>query len=247
MFLRSYFLLVLLSSTGLVFSQSENKNWKRAFPITNYIVALSDSVDIVQVKLPAGAMIAEKQLGLLRGTYREKFTDTLIYGTGRCHLIKGDYYYFSIAHNKNAGLPTAGDLLYTLGKQPSVYNGYLIKLASYYILLQNVYEDSYYNRDEIFIKWSKDDEKAALDSMLADIKFTANYFLKEQPSLNVAVKGGRYDGKMVLNAMITSTLTDLTDFLDYIYVKPLLYAGSQWKISEVFATWLSSGAPTVTK
>jgi hypothetical protein len=36
-------------------------------------------------------------------------------------------------------------------------------------------------------------------------------------------------------------------FLAYVKVKPKVYLGSNWKISETFATWLSSGSPMVEK
>jgi hypothetical protein len=186
-------------------------------------------------------------LGLLKGLYRDKNTDTATIGMGRCNLIKGTYHYFTINHKKSGVLPREGDLLYIMVNKPAVYEGRLLKLAAHYIGLQDVYENPWYDRNTIFADWSAAREKAVMDSMLKDIYFTADYFLKNNPSMNVKINGGRYNGKMVLNTMMESTAKDLFDFLEYMQARPKLYAGNQWKMAEIFATWLSSGAPTVVK
>jgi hypothetical protein len=237
-------LFVLFSLTS--FGQKDTTKWVRAFPITDYMMDIGDSIKIVQVNLPAGA-IAEKQIGLLKGIYRDKHADTITIGLGRCNLIKGDYYYFTINYKQSGVLPRIGDLLFTMVDKTPIYYGNIVKVASQFIGLQNVYENALYDRYTIFSKWKRSDEEAAVDSMVADIHFTGNYFLTNNPSMNVKVKGGKYDGKMVLNTMITCNKQDVNDFLEYMIARPRLYAGREWKISEVFATWLSECAPTVVR
>jgi hypothetical protein len=122
-----------------------------------------------------------------------------------------------------------------------------MKLASFYIGLQNVYEKPLYDRHHIFTRWSKSDETSLIDSAIADIRFTGNYFLENNPDMNVKVKGGKYEGKMVLNTMKECNSGDITDFFGYMIARPNLYAGREWKIAEIFATWLSEGAPTVVR
>lgn len=228
------------------FGQTETK-WLRGFPITTYIVDLSDSIKIVQIKLPQGTSVPEKQVGLLKAIYRDKASDTVNIGAGRCNLIKGDYYYFTINYKKSGRLPQEGDLLYTFIDRTPVYYKNIARLASYFIELQSVYEKPFYNRYDVFSHWDERDEKMVGDSLRADIRFTANYFLENNPEMNVKIKGGRYDGKMVLNTMKECSSEDVTDFLEYMIARPYLYAGRPWKISEIFATWLSVGSPTVIK
>jgi hypothetical protein len=238
-------LFCFYSSNG--FAQADTTKVVRAFPITGYIVDLSDSMKVVQVKLPDGMSIAEKQVGLLQGMYRDKHSDTITIGAGRCNLIKGEYYYFTINYKQSGRLPGEGDLLYTMVRRTPVYRGNIVRLAAYYIGLQNVYGNPLYDRYTIFSKWEKKDEEALMDSLVADIHFTGNYFLNNNPAMNITIKGGKYDGKMVLNTMMKCDKTDVTDFLEYMIVRPRLYAGHEWKISEIFATWLSEGAPSVIK
>lgn len=224
--------------------QKDTTKWVRAFPLTDYMVDANDSTKIVQVNLPHGIGIKEKQPGLLRGIYRDKHSDTLIIGVGRCNLIKGDYYYFTINYKQSGRQPAKGDLLFLLLDKTPVYHGYIIKLASQFIGLKNVYEKSLYDRYVVFSGWEKTDEEALVDSMVSDIHFTGNYFLQNNPEMNVRISTGKYEGKMILNTMKVCSRKDVTDFLEYMIVRPRLYAGHEWKISEIFATWLSEGAPT---
>lgn len=243
---RSIVLLFLFFSIK-AFGQTGTSKWIRAFPITNYFVDNGDSIKIVQIQLPDGVSIEEKQVGLLRGVYRDKHSDTIVIGAGRCHLIKGDYYYFTINYKLSGRSPKEDDLLYMMVDRTPVYADQFVKLASHYIGLENVYENPFYDRQNIFSQWEKEDESSLIDSMLTDIHFTGNYFLENNPQMNVKISGGRYNGNLVLNTMKVCNTKDITDFLDYMIARPRLYAGKRWKISEIFATWLSAGAPTVVR
>lgn len=219
----------------------------RAFPVTSYITKLNDTTQLVQIVLPDGVTLPEKQVGLMRGTYRNDNADTVTKGYGRLQLIKGNYYYFSISHNNSKKLIEEGDLLYTEAPASNAYDGLFTKLASHYILLQDVYEKDLYDRNTIFNKFTADDEQSLIDSIVKDIQFTGDYFLKNNPDLNKSINSGPYKGKNVLNVMTSCKAADVQNFLEYMTVRPRLYAGHTWKVSEIFATWLTSGAPAVIK
>jgi hypothetical protein len=238
----SFFLITFISS-----AQADTARRLRGFPITDYIVELNDSTRLVQLDLPAGLTIPEKQLGILRGIYDGTNYDTAMKGYGRCHLIKGNFYYFTIGHN-NSGYPIkAGDLLYTFMPAAAIYNGKIPLLADFFIELQNVYEIPFYDRYLIFRDWTSGDERNAIDSMTADIRFTGNYFTQNNPSMDKPIHSGDFKGQKVLGVMTGCTSSTVEQFLEYIIARPRLYAGKKWKISEIFATWLMNGAPTVKK
>lgn len=225
------------------FAQTDTTKWVRAFPVTNYVIDITDSIKLVQVHLPDGPVLKDRQQGLLRSIYKTSATDTGTIGSGRCHLIKGDYYYFTVNYKISGRIPQENDLLYTVVDKPNVYRHTVLRVASHFIELQNVYEESLYDRYAIFKKWTAQDEQRLIDTMVIDIRFTGDYFLKKTPAMNVKISGGKYDGKMVLEVMMRCSAADVTAFLDYILARPRLYAGHKWKISEIFATWLSAGAP----
>ena len=244
---RKHLLLLYILVATTCFAQTDTSRWIRAFPVTSYIVELNDSVKLVQLYLPGGPVLKDKQVGLLRRVYKDDPADTVTIGTGLCHLIKGDYYYFSINIRESGKLPKENDLLYTILEWPVVYKGQLLRLASHFIGLQNVYDTPFYDRYTIFDKWNEDDEKKVMDSIVQDIRFTGEYFTKNDPSMNQLISTGAYKGKMILAVMTTCRKEDVVSFFDYMLVRPRLYAGHAWKLSEIFATWLNSGAPTVIK
>ena len=61
--------------------------------------------------------------------------------------------------------------------------------------------------------------------------------------MNKKIANGTYRDKMMFDIMKTATRKDLSDFLDFVIGWPGKYAGNDWKLSEIFATWLIAGAP----
>jgi hypothetical protein len=227
------------------FSQKDSVEVMFVFKITDYTVALNDSVTIVQVNLPPAwpVSIRDKQLGILKHRYENGDIDTITIGWGRCNLIKGDYYYFTIRKN-NGQVPKQGDLLYTNCKTISYYKSPLFDLRRHAIDITNVYEDPFYQSMDVFLLNSQK-EKIILDSMVADIRFTGNAMKKQMPEHNQPVVGGLFDGKKLFDAMEMTTTKELIEFLKYMVARPQNYAGNTWKLSEIYATWVTSKSPQV--
>lgn len=229
------------------YCQADSTEWLRAFPITAYIVDLNDSTKLVQLEMPEGHIIKYGQIGLVRGVYKNSHSDTVQKGYGRCYLMKGAWYYFAISNNNSGSSLKEGDLLYTFMKRTSAYYGRILKLASHFIQLQDVYENRFFDRYTVFLSWRKEDETALIDSMAKDVRFTGNYFLENDTSMNRAIEKGVYKGQRVLTVMAACKPADIMDFIDYVIARPNLYAGRQWKLAEVFATWAAEGAPALSR
>lgn len=227
------------------FSQKDSVEVLFAYRITDYTVKLNDSVTVVQVNLPGGLPVSinEKQIGILKHRYEKGALDTNLIGWGRCHLIKGSFYYFSI-HKYREEEPEQGDLLYTKCKTPPYYKSLLFEINRHAINLTAVDETQFYNAGEIFVL-DQQKEKVLLDSMVSDIHFTGLAMKKQMPDQNQTVKGGLFDGKKLFEAMELVTRKELEEFLKYIVAKPGNYAGNTWKLSEVFATWMINRTPQV--
>jgi hypothetical protein len=219
------------------------KKWPRAFPITDYIVALNDSTKVVQVELPEGLSIPDKEIGIIEGIYRTHDTDAVYKGYGRCNLIKGNYYYFSMSHNTSNMPLQAEDLVYVNLGPTNIYYGQIPKLAGHFIQLTDVYEKKLYDVYDIFKNWTEGNENALIDSMVNDIRFTGDYFLKNNPTMNIEIAKGINKGKHVLDMMMLASRKEVMQFLDYVIAYPKLYKGHVWKASEVYATWVSAGSP----
>ncbi len=241
-----FFWLLLISVTSFAQADTINKIL-RAFPITDYMLDLNDSTKLVQIEMPENLKLKDKQIGLLYGVYENSSATAIQKGYGKCQLIKGNYYYFAISNNSSGQSLVKGDLLYTFMEKTKIYNGQIPQLAAHFIRLLDVYETALYDRYTIFLKWSREDENEMLDSIVADIRFTGNYFIKENPSMDVLIQKGDYKGRKTLYVMAECQQADVIKFLDYMIARPRNYAGKEWKVSEIFATWLSEGAPTVLK
>jgi len=55
-------------------------------------------------------------------------------------------------------------------------------------------------------------EKAILDSMVADIRFTGNAMKKQMPDQNQVISGGLFNGKKLFDAMEMTTKKELEEF-----------------------------------
>lgn len=51
---------------------------------------------------------------------------------GKCHLIKGEYYYFTIGHNKSGLQLKKDDLLFTFMGKTNIYYGQIPQLAAHF-------------------------------------------------------------------------------------------------------------------
>lgn len=239
-------LVVLFLSSHSLSAQKDSVEKIIAFKITDYMKPLSDSTTVVQVFKPAAfsAAIKEKQPGVLYHCYKSGTKpDTAMIGWGRCNLIKGDYYYFGIRLQKMQQA-SAGDLIYLKLKVPYVYDGLLLNVMNHCIEFTNVYGQNFMDKNAIFTI-NKKDEENILDSMLSDIRYTANAMFQQMPEQNQLIAEGIYKGQKLFTAMLFAKRNELELFLKYIIARPKNYAGNTWKISETFATWMAGGTPTV--
>jgi len=237
--------LAFLFFTFTAAAQQNGHDWVVAFPITSYIVP-SDSVQIVQVDLTASNIsISKQQVGLLKGIYRNGKADTASIGYGRCHLIKGAYYYFPIRVTTKTRQPQAGDLLYTKIAKPSIFMGLVPQLAAHAIVLQTVEDSIFYTQLAVLQNWTNAKEEDLLQAMVKDISYTGKAMKEQMPAANKAVASGKYKNTPVFDVLQNAKKEDLADFLTYMIAHPQLYAGNTWKVSEVFATWADAGAPMV--
>lgn len=247
--MKFLFFLASILWNFICFSQKDTSKILRAFPITDYIIELTDSSKLVQLEMPDTAVVKlnNKQTGILWGVYNARREDAVQKGYVKCHLVKGNYYYFAVTNMQSQSAIKEGDLIYTFLNKTNIYEGILPKLAAHFIRLKDVYEEPFYDRYLIFLKWTQKEEQEQIDSMVRDIRFTGNYFIENNPAIDKPIINGKYAGKKTLSVMTECESADLLTFFDYVLARPAIYAGKEWKISEIFATWLSEGAPTIIK
>jgi hypothetical protein len=212
------------------------------FPITDYIVE-SDSVTVLQVKLPQGLQIKEKSYCLLKSVYKNLAEPVIRIGNGRCQLIKGEYYYFGFMNKDLTRKPVAGDILYSDVMTPSNYEGLLFRVMKHSITLNSVDEKLIADINTVIQMKDTAAEQPIIEQLAADVRYTGTEMPKLSPAQDITIESGRFKGKKIFAAMQAVTSKDVTGFLEYIRDYPDNYAGLTWKFSEIMATWISEGAP----
>lgn len=221
----------------------------QAFPITDYMVPSGDSIMIVQIDLPEKLLIKENTMGVLQPKWSEE--DTLTYtnlGLGRCHLIKSNYHYYGIKLTPGLRKPKAGDLIYTQVVFPSLYSSLLQSISTHYISFLNAYGDPLFPMDSVWHHNNAATEIKFMDRLVEEVRFVGKVMQEENNQQDRLVEEGPYAGKKLFDLMVNGTTrVDMEKFLRYIDARPAKYAGHAWSISEIYATWIVSGAPTVIK
>lgn len=237
--------ILILLNAAISFAQQDRSKELFAFRITDYFVKLDDSTMLVQTEMTDGSVgIAEGLVVILKPNNNTATTiDTAVIGWGKCGLIKGAYNYFRIHLANNKRLPKKDDLLYAHIIYPTPYKGQIFKLLQNDIYLEHVTGGRFYSFAFPMLG-DRPQESGVLDAMVADIKFTAGEMLKQNSEQDRVLAEGRFKGKKLFTAMQEITSADVKDFIDYVIYRPLLYAGHNWKVSEVFATWVDAGTPT---
>jgi hypothetical protein len=237
---KHLFIACLLSMALHAYAQSTRI---MAFPITDYIVAAGDSVLVVQVKLPAGLQIKMNNYCLIKSRYKANGDSVITVGTGKCRLIKSEYYYFAFLNKDLLRKPVAGELLFTDVLAPAVYQGALFDATKYSVTLNSLEEKLIADLDTVLQMKTADDEKPVIAMLTADIKYTAETMDKQNNGQDRMIEKGKFKGKKLFATMQSITDADVKDFLVYIGYRPELYAGNTWKFSEIMATWIIQGAP----
>lgn len=136
----------------------------------------------------------------------------------------------------------AGDLLFLpVRAQISSYQGVLRDLALQSIGLTDIHEAFFYQLSQLTTSEKEEIESPVFMKMMEDIRFVAQEMRNQMDEPEV--EGGRFDGEGLFDAMEQSQESDLRDFLHYLRQRPRKYRGTDWKLSEIFATWIVNKAP----
>lgn len=216
-----------------------------AFPITDYMIQLNDSVQVVQVQLPERMSIAMSAGCILKSVYSGTKDTVADLGIGKCNLIKAPYYYFTIRLKQVQRMPQKGDLLYAFVNLPDFYSGYLFDVVKHHITINSVEERKLLDMNMAISFKDSAAEQSVIDSLVNDVHYTAREMIAQQNNQDMTLQKGLFKGKKLFASMQVITDKEVIAFLKYINARPKIYAGGTWKFSEIFATWMSSGTPTV--
>jgi|GEM_PF-2103784 len=119
------------------------------------------------------------------------------------------------------------------------------KMARLDISLKTVEDSSFYDRNKMLQDPSGYGTENLLQAMVKDIRHTGKEMIAQNNGQDQEIASGLYKGQRLFDMMQKTTSDDLLKFLLYVYARPDKYKAHEWKVSEIFATWVISGAPVV--
>ncbi len=137
-----------------------------------------------------------------------------------------------------------GDLVeLTVDIAENKFRNIFYELIRLNIRFLNGYDEFFFNDETILFNEDVLQEEENISILSEDIKFVAGKMLEKMES--PAVIGGRFNGFDLFSAMEESNERDVLSFLRFVKENPRKYMGNNWKISEVYATWIVSKTPIV--
>jgi tetratricopeptide (TPR) repeat protein len=137
---------------------------------------------------------------------------------------------------------TVGDALVVDVSCPTMGSrGIISELSDRGIIFTTVGGEPFYYQASAPYMDSPTYERAMIDTMAADIRYTAREMRSQMEPY--PLMGGIFDGMDLLDAMEKTHPGHVRDFLSYVAMRPNLYTGRRWKVSETYATWLAEQTP----
>jgi hypothetical protein len=120
--------------------------------------------------------------------------------------------------------------------------GLVFEMERLNVILTDIYDEPIVEEDILFFEYGVGVEEQALAAMAEDIRFVAGEMRGQMD--DPAVEEGSYAGNSLFDVMEKATEEDVVAFLTYVKNRPARYTGHNWRVSEVFATWVVEGAPS---
>lgn len=194
------------------------------------------------IEYPDWLEINDFSEGVFVGNYSVDEDRNRVLGKARISIINGDSLQVLITLDEPTDRTTADMDLVVIPAEVNInlQNEDILKLINLNINLLDVSEEPIIYNDQWFIDFLED-EDYLINLILGDISYTANAMREQMEDMEVT--DGLFKGQMLFDVMEAVNEMQLESFLRYMAVRPLKYMGNDWKISEIYATWVISGTP----
>lgn len=200
----------------------------------------------LKISRPPGIIFNMFQTFLCKGVYKSSDADTATKGSGIITGITDTYLEARIKSSDMDAMPDSGDICFFMVKGTAGRKDVFYKLARNAIGFTEVTDNVLFEPKDNLGNWNEAQTKALLTKLKDDIIYTGKEMLAQQNNQQMKIEGGDYNGKLLFSAMQEITEKDVLEFLKYVWARPTKYTGHNWKISEVFATWMTNKTPKFT-
>ena len=133
-----------------------------------------------------------------------------------------------------------GDLVQMPIIIPNEPNTLAFDLFRFRINFLNSYADKLFDCEE-WETYYAETETALIQTLADEVRYYGGEMRGKMPSQ--VLQNGRYKDMDMFDAMVRTSAVDMRSFLSFIRSYPAHYAGQEWKIAEVYATWLTHDTP----
>ena len=175
--------------------------------------------------------------------------DVISYGKTTCSEVefgKSKWIVIPSEEGKASGFtPQVGDLNYLkVASNPDAYDGLLLELTRYDILLQSDYKNPLYSYKNVQMITKAESEEAIIEVMRDIIVGTAkSLYDPESGNLTDKLDSGAFKGYNMWEAMLMTTVDDVKAYLRFVANFPGKYMGRDFRVDETYATWVINYTP----
>jgi hypothetical protein len=194
---------------------------------------------------PSCVKLTEHQTFLLQSAWQQNGDSVVSIGAGTVNMMNDTTVEMNATLFDGKKIHKGDMAMFLVPLQKPVNDTLFFKMARLDIILKNVEDSLFYDRNQMLENASAYGTEKLLEAMVNDIRHTGKEMKAQNNSQDMEITGGIYKGQRLFDMMQKATTQDLLKFLLYVYARPDKYKAHEWKVSEIFATWVISEAPVV--
>jgi hypothetical protein len=196
---------------------------------------------------PSCVKLIPHQTFLLQSAWHQSGDSVVTIGAGTVNIINDTTVEMNSTIYDGKKIQKGDMALFLVPLQKPLKDTLFFKMARLDIVLKTVEDSLFYDRNKMLENSSSYGTDKLVEAMVADIRYTGKEMKDRNNSQDMEITTGIYKGQTLFDMMQKTTSTDLLKFLLYVYARPDKYKAHEWKVSEIFATWVISGTPLVGK
>lgn len=160
-------------------------------------------------------------------------------GVATIHKQKENSISLKVVTEKGISLQI-GDLIQLPTIVENEANTLAYDLFRFRINFLNSYDDKLFDCEE-WETYRAESEMALIQTLADEVRYYGGEMRGKMPSM--LLQGGKYKDLDLFDAMVRTSAEDMRSFLHFIRSYPAHYAGQDWKIAEIYVTWLTHNMP----
>jgi hypothetical protein len=192
---------------------------------------------------PSCVKLIANQTFLLQSAWHKAGDSIVIIGEGTVNIINDTTVEMNSIVYDGKKIQKGDMAMFLVPIEKPLKDTLFFKMARLDIILKTVEDSSFYDRNKMLENSAEYGTEKLLEAMVKDIRYTGMEMKAQKNSQDMEITSGIYKGQRLFDMMQKTKTADLQKFLLYVYARPDKYKAHEWKVSEIFATWVINGTP----